>query len=190
MANRTKVEIMETFEEILREKQIENINVKDITDKCGLNRKTFYYYFSDIDDLMNKTFDYEVKYYIKNVNSESSERSAVIGFFDMVYKNKEIVYHIYNSSRHEHLTTFIETALFNAIREASERYKLEYNVTDRQLDLASQALAAIVSSYIIRWVDDGMETDIKLLVDETYVITKGLMKYMVENAHEANEGNK
>ena len=189
MANRTKVEIMEAFEEILREKQIENINVKDITDKCGLNRKTFYYYFSDIDDLMNKTFDYEVKYYIKNVNSEISERSAVIGFFDMVYKNKEIIYHIYNSSRHEHLTTFIESVLFNAIREASERYKAEYNVTDRQLDLASQALAAIVSSYIIKWVDDGMETDIKALVDETYIITKGIMNFMVENAHEANIGN-
>ena len=48
MAVFTKIVIMRVFEELLAFKQLDKITVKDITDKCGISRNTFYYHYQDI----------------------------------------------------------------------------------------------------------------------------------------------
>jgi len=46
--NITKRAIQEAFLAVLNEKSLGKITVKDITDRCGINRNTFYYHFADI----------------------------------------------------------------------------------------------------------------------------------------------
>ena len=66
MSKTTQIDIIRAFEKVLLKKSYAKINVKDITDICGLNRKTFYYYFSDINDLLVKTFDFEINNFFEN----------------------------------------------------------------------------------------------------------------------------
>ena len=47
MSNKTKQEIMESCIEMLETEKFSKISVKDIVKKCNINRKTFYYYFTD-----------------------------------------------------------------------------------------------------------------------------------------------
>lgn len=44
----TKKNLMDAFWQLYCEKRIEKINVKNITDKAGYNRGTFYEYFTDV----------------------------------------------------------------------------------------------------------------------------------------------
>ena len=44
----TKAAIIKSFSKLLDQKSFEKITVKDIVEDCGVNRKTFYYYFADI----------------------------------------------------------------------------------------------------------------------------------------------
>ena len=48
MSQFTKKAIVETFLELLKEHSLDKITVKDIVEKCGINRNTFYYYYQDI----------------------------------------------------------------------------------------------------------------------------------------------
>lgn len=48
----TKKIIKDTFWELLEEKPYNKITVKDIVERLGVNRNTFYYYFQDIPTLM------------------------------------------------------------------------------------------------------------------------------------------
>ena len=41
--NRTKDAIAAAFFELLTERSLSKITVKDIVDRCGINRNTFYY---------------------------------------------------------------------------------------------------------------------------------------------------
>lgn len=53
----TKERIKNAFFEIYAKKKIERISIKEITDKAEMNRGTFYVYYKDIYDLLEKTED-------------------------------------------------------------------------------------------------------------------------------------
>ncbi len=53
----TKDKIRNAFFELYAEKKIDRISIKEITDKAQLNRGTFYVYYKDIYDLLDKTED-------------------------------------------------------------------------------------------------------------------------------------
>ena len=48
MANFTKQAIETAFLQLLNEKPLNKISVRDIVEKCGINRNSFYYHFQDI----------------------------------------------------------------------------------------------------------------------------------------------
>ena len=48
----TKKAINQAFLDILAEKPLEKITVRDITERCGINRNTFYYHYQDIPALL------------------------------------------------------------------------------------------------------------------------------------------
>ena len=66
MANFTKREIKKTFAELLNQKPLSKISVKDIVDRCGVSRNTFYYYFEDIPTLLNSIVADQADELIKN----------------------------------------------------------------------------------------------------------------------------
>lgn len=53
----TKDRIRDAFFDLYAQKKIERISIKEITDKAQLNRGTFYVYYKDIYDLLEKTED-------------------------------------------------------------------------------------------------------------------------------------
>ena len=53
----TKEKIKDAFFELYATKKIERISIKEITEKANLNRGTFYVYYKDIYDLLEKTED-------------------------------------------------------------------------------------------------------------------------------------
>ena len=44
--------IAETFIKMVRRKNIDNITVKSLIEECHISRKTFYYHFQDIMDVL------------------------------------------------------------------------------------------------------------------------------------------
>ncbi|WP_164914428.1 TetR/AcrR family transcriptional regulator [Aminipila luticellarii] len=50
----TKGKIRDAFLELYKQKRMEKISIKEITDKAGINRGTFYVYYTDIYDLKEK----------------------------------------------------------------------------------------------------------------------------------------
>ena len=53
----TKKQIKQAFFDLYATKKIEHISIKEITDNAHLNRGTFYVYYRDIYDLLERTED-------------------------------------------------------------------------------------------------------------------------------------
>lgn len=66
MANFTKREIKKAFINLLNQKPLSKISVKDIVDSCGVSRNTFYYYFEDIPFLLKSIITDEADEFIKS----------------------------------------------------------------------------------------------------------------------------
>lgn len=48
MKKHAKAAIVQSFKELLAKQSMDKITVKEICEKCCVNRQTFYYYFTDI----------------------------------------------------------------------------------------------------------------------------------------------
>lgn len=68
MSGFTKEIIIKTLFELLNEKPLAKITVKDIVERCGVNRNTFYYHFRDISDVVEYALLREVdKVFIQTI---------------------------------------------------------------------------------------------------------------------------
>ena len=72
--NRTKDEIVKAFGDLLTERPLSKITVKDVVDRCGINRNTFYYHFESIPSLLEQT----VKYMTDEIIPNSAHRWTVL----------------------------------------------------------------------------------------------------------------
>ena len=61
MAQFTKKAILDSFVELISERPFDKITVKDIVTRCGVSRNTFYYYFEDVNALVDELFQVETQ---------------------------------------------------------------------------------------------------------------------------------
>ena len=65
----TREKLIQAFWSLYCEKKIEHITIKEITDKAGYHRSTFYEYFVDIYDVLNQLEDALLEYIKMNVTN-------------------------------------------------------------------------------------------------------------------------
>jgi AcrR family transcriptional regulator len=60
MMNLTKKALSQALKELMASIPFEKITINDVTQTAGVSRNTFYYHFSDINELLEWTFDNEI----------------------------------------------------------------------------------------------------------------------------------
>ena len=104
MANFTRKAIKETFLELLEERPLADITVKDIVEKCGINRNSFYYHFHDIPSLLGEIITEQTEQLIQAYPSISSLDECFHMAFQFALENKRAVMHIYHSVNRDMFT--------------------------------------------------------------------------------------
>ncbi|MCD7745954.1 MAG: TetR/AcrR family transcriptional regulator [Lachnospiraceae bacterium] len=79
MAGMTKEIIIQTVMELLNERPFTKITVKDIVERCGINRNTFYYHFRDITDVMEYAFKRELDRIMQAAGQQEADSRTVSG---------------------------------------------------------------------------------------------------------------
>ena len=89
----TKKVIKETFMELLEKKPINKITVTELCSQCEINRATFYRYYDDVYDLMEKLKSQYVSE-LKEAISISKDDYTISGFtseiLEVILMNKEL----------------------------------------------------------------------------------------------------
>lgn len=164
MANFTKKELMKSFLELIEEKPLNRISVKDITDRCGVNRNTFYYHFQDIPELIETIVCEDSE----NIISENPQLDSLEKCLDvaasLILKKRTMVYHIYHSAERsifEHylwdicnkvINTYYEVAFSdNAINETDKNIIIDYNV-------------GVCFGLSMMALEHGLEEDVRLFI--------------------------
>ena len=157
MVELTKKEIMKTFIEILDEKSFDKITIKEITEKCKINRNTFYYHYEDIFDLVDKL--------LKNKSNEiinickNTEKSTFAKSIKYITENKKAISNLYNSK----ICKTFEKYIYITIEELIRNYK---NIKYREIildpndeKLIIKFFAGAISNCIYYWLKSGMKSE-------------------------------
>ena len=107
MTNFTKRAIKDAFAEILGEKPLSKITVKDIVEKCGINRNSFYYHYQDIPALIEEIVTEEADKIIADYHTIDSIETGIKAAMDFTANNRREILHIYNSARRDIFETYL-----------------------------------------------------------------------------------
>ena len=93
----TKQAIRKAFLELLNERSLSKITVRDITDRCGINRNTFYYHYQDMPALLEEICSIQVERIVADHPSISSFADCLDVIIKFALENKRAIMHIYYS---------------------------------------------------------------------------------------------
>ncbi|MBO4382554.1 MAG: TetR/AcrR family transcriptional regulator, partial [Clostridia bacterium] len=84
----TKNALLQSFTGLLTKKPLDEITIGEITDNIGLSRKTFYYHFSDINDLVLWTFNKQIKSALETSDIEQNKQVGLKMFLQELEKRR------------------------------------------------------------------------------------------------------
>ena len=149
----TKFAIAFAFKELLLEKSIDKITINDITEKCGINRQTFYYHFHDIYELIEWICETDADHVLK--------------------QNKTYDTYIY---RYLYKVTY--QLIYNVLEEKAADMVVREEDKAFIADFYKYGFVGLV----LEWIDKGMKEDPKQIIERLNALIQGSFAHALNNA--------
>lgn len=165
MPNMTKEVIVRALMDLLGEKPVEKITVKDIVERCGVNRNTFYYHFRDIPDVVDYALHQSLDRIIKEKPDPISVTDAMYKVLSTLEQNKKALLHIYHSMRREsfiHYMRGISEYMVACLKETTEVFS---GMRRQEQETVLYFCKCLIEGIILDWVDSDMKYDLRERVE-------------------------
>ena len=176
----TKAAIKRSFLELLNEKPINQISVRDIAEDCGFNRNTIYYHYDDIPCLVEEIVIDTAERIISEYTDYHSLEACLEKMAAFALEHKRIVLNIYNSSNR----SVYELYLMKVCGSVVENY-LHTVFGDIQADPESREI--LVRFYkcecfgqIIDWLNCAMNYNVCEQFSRLCRLREGFVEILVE----------
>ena len=176
--NYTKNLIKQEFIKLLNKKSLHNITVTEIAKQCKIERKTFYYHYENLPQLVKEIFDEELEDVIKEFNETLSWEESFISAEKFILDNKKVVKHMYESDYKIELEKYIFSISGEIMRKYVRRVAKDTKAQEIDIKLIAYFYQCALSSSLVEWVATDMKTDPKL-------VTRRLGKLMDGNILES-----
>lgn len=164
MSNMTKRMLSASLKKLLSQKTLDNITIQDITDDAEVSRKTFYYHFQDIYDLLNYTLTEDTR---RLLNTEVTRDNWVDCLRKLlVYSQKErmVVLNTFHSIQRSTLeaefTRWLSPIITSLLASQPGSERIPGEDKDFLINIFSYGLCGM----ILRWIGEGMTGDIEKML--------------------------
>lgn len=188
MSELTKKAIVNTFVQLISEKPLNKITVKELSELCGITRRTFYYHYQDIYDLVEKLFEQEAQNVIGAMQQELTSENweeAMITAAHFVIKNKQAVYHIYNSIRREDLERYLKQVTGEILNRLMETIGKGIPAREEDRKLLAALYGNAYTGMIQDWIESGMKTSPELLIQRAAFLLRGHLELSLRRSAES-----
>lgn len=160
--SQTKYKFAYALIELIKQKPLDKVTVKDITEKAELTRQTFYRNFKDKFDLVNWYFEKLCLKSFKEMGISCTLREGLIKKFTFIKSEREFFSEAF---RYEDCNSVMEYD-YECI------YAFYRNVVNAKLTVVEADLDFLLRMYCrgsiemtVEWVRNGMKQDIENIVD-------------------------
>lgn len=157
--NYTKELIRNEFIELLNKKPIHNLTVTELARKCDIERKTFYYHYENLTELIKEIFQEELSMVVEEFNETLSWEDSFILAAKFILDNKRAIKHLYQSDYREDVEKYVFSIAGEIMYEYVERASENTDAKDVDKKLIAYFYQCALSSALIQWVATDMKTD-------------------------------
>ena len=167
----TKQIIQQTFFDLLKEKDLNKITVKEIAEKADINRGTFYRYYTDVLDLYNKI----QTSYIQTVKQEFTEielnlEKSLTTLLNFVKKDEGLQILVLKSSQSD---KFTEQVLLSVKNLSLQNFALSFpQASPFELELSFAFFTSGAISLIKYWLEEDIDYPIEKIVQLLIQLTQ------------------
>ena len=181
MASDTKKLIYHTFIDLLSTKPFDKITVRDIVETCDINRNTFYYYYSDIYDVLEEVFTKKINQMIDCHKEGSSWVAAFMKVAYEVYEHKKMINNICSSRSYDYLENYMYRACNQIIIDVVKRSAEGMNVPEEDIEFIASFYEYGFAGVISEWFKTGMREEPLQLATRLWLVVDN-MKVALEKS--------
>ena len=113
------------LKQLMTQKPLERITVAEIMDTCGMRRQHFYYYFTDIYDLLRWTFEKEALELLQQQQGVSPWQDGFLHLFQYINQNRAVCLCALDSLGKESLKRLLEADVSSIVDRAVRQAAVE-----------------------------------------------------------------
>ncbi len=179
MASFTKFAIMRAFGDLAVSKPVDKITVKDITDRCGISRNTFYYHYQDIYQVLKAYVQYAAEQVIGMMAEEADDAKAGLTGVRYLEAHRGLLCNLYRSAANEEVRSCLQSASQVIFDRFIDTISKGMGTGEKDRQILSSICQYMVQGIMTSWLDsDGMvngESLEEVLVRIDYLLG-GMMK--------------
>lgn len=177
----TRMVLKEALLEILQDKPIECISVKEICDRADINRSTFYVHYGSPMELLDSIKD-DMYDEIKRVKTDYTDMlSFLTGVFDIMYEHRQLLKLLTKGTAH----IDVMFRIIDLWKDDFRAVMIREGVPDEKWDTAYLFVSCGASAVICVWAMGDLKKTSRELAEEVYgLVTNGINAYIKEeNRH-------
>lgn len=184
MANFTKKAIKDTFIELLNERPLSQITVKDIVERCGINRNSFYYHFHDIPSLIEEIVMEEAARIISEYPTFDSLEMGFNAAIDFAKKHRRAILNIFKSINRDIFEQYLWKVCDYVVASFFKTAVAGKPISEEDRDIMIQFYKAQCFGMVIDWLRSGMKDDVHHKIHRICELQKGMIEEMIRRCTE------
>lgn len=184
MSNFTQRAIKETFLSLLEERPLSEITVKDIVEKCGINRNSFYYHFQDLPALLEEIIKEEADAVIEKYSSANSIVDCFDALVEFSSRHKRAIMHIYRSVSRDIFERYLMQISEYFINSYISTVLTEEKINDNNKKAIVSYYKCVCFGLVIDWLNNGMKEEYTQMIREIFCLKPDMV---IETARRLKE---
>lgn len=186
MAKFTRQAIMYSLLKLLQEKSIDKITVKDICELCEINRNTFYYYYSDIYQVLEELLKLETEKSLKEDQKYESFYEDFLKRYHLIIEYKKAVYNLYNSKNRDLILKYYQDITEDFVEKYVYKEVKGKKLLPEDIKFIIDFYSSSMIGNIFRWMRKGMQEKQEQLIYKLAVSYQATIKALIAQFEENN----
>lgn len=155
----TKKALAASLKKLMQNRPLDKIPIREIVDDCGVNRKTFYYHFANIYDLVEWMFKEEAIEVVKEYNLITNYEDAIRFSMDYIQKNQHVCNSALDALGRDELKRFFYNNFVATMRGIVDDFSKNMVIPDDYKDFLINFYTESFASLLIQWIRNKENID-------------------------------
>lgn len=185
MNQRTEAVLIGTFKELMLKKPMNKITVSELVEECGINRKTFYYHFEDIRDMLRKMLRQDIEAIFSRGDLITDHDLIINSVLDYIEQNKVILKNMISCIGRAELDLFLNSnvnkPIYSLVCETEQKQNL--SVGDEYKRFLADFFTRAVSGVLIDWIENRADLNKEQIKQYLFTTLSTAIPAALNNEH-------
>ena len=180
-SNITKSALASALKELMETTPFAKITVSDICAKCNMNRKSFYYHFKDIYDLVEWSCVEDAARALQGKKTSTTWSEGLLQIFEAVLENKPFILNAYRCISRDQMENFLFQLTYGLIRDVVEEQSQDINISEADKAFIAEFYKYSFVGIMLDWIKQGMHADYQTIVGKISTTMRGNVSRSIKN---------